>query len=211
VAAALLDVARPGPRPWEPGHAPSPDVGLFGQVLGVAGFGAVGQSVAALGRLLGMRVRLLTRRPRDPDELPPGAEGTTSALDLRDVDHLVLALPLNAGTRNLFDAEFFSACGHGLHVVNVSRGELVDHAALARAVAARGVRATLDVTDPEPLPADHPLRHLPAVRISPHVAWHSRTSDWSFVSDFLDNWSRWESGASLGGVIALKERGTVRS
>jgi phosphoglycerate dehydrogenase-like enzyme len=210
VAMALLEAARPGPRPWERGHVPAADVGLFGQLLGVAGFGAVGRSVAALGGLLGMRVRVLTRRPRDPGELPQGVEGTTSALDLRDVDHLVVALGLNEETRDLFDAEFFAACKPGLHLVNVSRGELVDHAALGRAVAERGVRATLDVTDPEPLPADHPLRSEPGVRISPHVAWHSRTSDWSFVRDFLDNWSRWEEGAQLGGVIALKKRGSVR-
>lgn len=212
VVMALLHDARPGPSPWapQPGSAAAGEAGLYRQTLGVAGYGAIGRNAVTVGAALGMEVRLLTRRRREPAELPPGVVNVTRAGDLRDVDHLVLALPLTDATRHLFDQEFFGGCRHGLHLVNVARGALVDHAALARAVETRGVRATLDVTEPEPLPADHPLRHAPGVRISPHVAWHSRTSDWSFVGDFLGNWSRWEKGAALDGLVAVRETGSLR-
>ncbi len=211
VAAALLADARPGPLPWQAGGAyvPSPDVGVYGQTLGVAGLGAIGRNVVTLGTTLGMRVVVLTRRPRGPGELPPGVEGVTRAADLAGVDHLVLALPLTGETHHILDDAFFRRCEPGLHLVNVARGPLVDHDALARAVAERGVRATLDVTEPEPLPAGHPLRRAPGVRISDHVAWHSRTSDWSFVGDFLANWSRWEERAPLRGLVEVRETGKV--
>ena len=206
VALALIDDARRRTRAWDADAATVArlDVGLFGQTLGVAGFGAIGRNVVALGALLGMNVKLLTRRPRSVRELPQGVQSVTRTADLLDVDHLVLALPLTRDTHAMFGAEMLDRCKPGLHLVNVARGALVDHDALARAVEHRGVRATLDVTEPEPLPADHALLRLPGVRISPHVAWHSRSSDWSFLRDFLDNWTRWESGEQLTGVVDLR-------
>jgi phosphoglycerate dehydrogenase-like enzyme len=101
-----------------------------------------------------------------------------------DVDHLVVALPLNDRTAHLFDAGVLAAARPGMHLVNVSRPQVVDQEALVAACAGGRLAATLDVTGPEPLPADHPLRSLPTVRLSPHVAWRSRASGLGYVDDF---------------------------
>jgi phosphoglycerate dehydrogenase-like enzyme len=88
-------------------------------------------------------------------------------------DVVVLAVPLDASTRGLVDAAFLDAMKDGALLVNVSRGAVVDTDALTAAVRFGGVRAALDVTDPEPLPAGHPLLASPHVLISPHVGGNS--------------------------------------
>ncbi|MET0469125.1 MAG: NAD(P)-dependent oxidoreductase [Aeromicrobium sp.] len=110
-------------------------------------------------------VRVATRRRTDErgtihghDELP--------AL-LPTVDAVVLAVPLSAETTHLVDDGFLAALPDGAVVVNVSRGKVVDTDAIVRQ--AGRVRLAADVTDPEPLPADHPLWTTPGVLISPHV------------------------------------------
>jgi phosphoglycerate dehydrogenase-like enzyme len=88
---------------------------------------------------------------------------------LPTADIVVLAVPLNDSTRGLVDDAFLGAMKHDALLVNVARGPVVDTDALTRAVASRRVRAAVDVTDPEPLPAGHPLWKLPGALISPHV------------------------------------------
>jgi hypothetical protein len=86
-------------------------------------------------------------------------------------DHLVLAAPSTPQTRHLINAEVLAQARPGLHLINIGRGALVDQVALLEALdAGRLSRATLDVTDPEPLPAGHPLYRHPKVRVSPHTS-----------------------------------------
>jgi phosphoglycerate dehydrogenase-like enzyme len=92
---------------------------------------------------------------------------------LPNADVVVLALPLSDSTRGLVDAAFLAAMRPGALLVNLARGPVVDTAALTDAVLAGTVRAALDVTDPEPLPPDHPLWRHDAVLITPHVGGHS--------------------------------------
>jgi phosphoglycerate dehydrogenase-like enzyme len=89
---------------------------------------------------------------------------------LAESDHVVLAAPLTPDTRHLIDAGALRVMRAGATLVNVSRGGLVDHDALAAALA-EGVigRAALDVTDPEPIPPHHPLVGLPNCLIVPHI------------------------------------------
>lgn len=84
-------------------------------------------------------------------------------------DVVVLIVPLDAATRGLVDAAFLARMRTGALLVNVSRGPVVDTNALLAECAAGRIRAALDVTDPEPLPSDHPLWRAPGVLISPHV------------------------------------------
>jgi phosphoglycerate dehydrogenase-like enzyme len=81
----------------------------------------------------------------------------------------VLAIPLTDETRGLVDSAFLDRLPHGALIVNVSRGAIVDTDALIAHVRTGAVRAALDVMDPEPLPAGHPLWSLPGSLISPHL------------------------------------------
>src|SRR5690606_36116919 len=140
-----------------------------GRTLGILGFGAIGRTLAMLGVGLGMRV-LVSRR----SEAPMDADGVTQ-VGLKDVlrlsDHLVLAAASTADTHHIINARTLRHANPGLHLVNVARGALVDQAALMDALN-RGViaAASLDVTDPEPLPNGHPLYSHPKVRLSPHLS-----------------------------------------
>ena len=88
---------------------------------------------------------------------------------LGETEVLILALPASERTRGIIGDAELSALPDGALVVNVGRGTLIDTDALVDHVRRGRIRAGLDVTDPEPLPADHPLWELPGVLISPHV------------------------------------------
>jgi phosphoglycerate dehydrogenase-like enzyme len=144
---------------------------LHGATVAVVGFGNIGREVAVRLRAFGARIVAVTRSGR-PDAL---ADESARGEDLLEVlgrsDAVVLALPLNAQTRHLIDAHTLAAMQPHALLVNVSRGGVVDQAALTRALAEERLGgAGLDVTDPEPLPADDPLWTLPNALITPHVA-----------------------------------------
>jgi phosphoglycerate dehydrogenase-like enzyme len=92
---------------------------------------------------------------------------------LRDAEILVNVLPLTTGTTGLLDGRRLGLLPDGALVVNAGRGRTIDTAALVQELQAGRIRAALDVTDPEPLPPDHPLWALPNVLITPHMAGDS--------------------------------------
>ena len=186
--------------------------GLWRARVGVAGWGAVGQRVAGVAGALGASVRVFSRTGK-----PGGGAGivhTTRLDDVLDVDHLVIALPLTPSTHRLLDRAALARARPGLHLVNVSRAQIVDQETLAELCAAGRMSATLDVTEPEPLPAGHPLRRLPFVRVSDHVAWRSRDSDLAFVEDFAAVWLALASGSdAIPGAVkgaACRARARIR-
>jgi phosphoglycerate dehydrogenase-like enzyme len=130
----------------------------------IVGYGGIG---AALERRLdGFECDVLrvARRPRDGVS---GLDDLPSLLPRADV--VVLTVPMTADTERLVDARFLGAMKDGALLVNVSRGRVVDTEALVAEVTSGRLRAALDVTDPEPLPPDHPLWRVPGVLITPHV------------------------------------------
>ena len=136
----------------------------------VLGYGSIGRAVAQ--RLLPFEVEVtaVASRKRDGDELVPtvhGVDELPGLLPRHDV--VVVIVPLSDATRGLVDAEFLAAMPDGGLLVNVARGPVVDTAALLAETSSGRLRAALDVTDPEPLPEDHPLWTSPGVLISPHV------------------------------------------
>ncbi|MHB1582642.1 MAG: NAD(P)-dependent oxidoreductase [Acidimicrobiales bacterium] len=206
--AAMLCRAKQLPESWL--SAPSDRHGyaelasLDGQTLGLVGLGGIGSALARRAVAMGMRV-LAVRRTAAPG--PPGVEVCGSLDEVLAVsDHLVLAAPATARTRRLLDAEAFKKCKAGLHLVNVARGSLVDHDALLEALDA-GVlsRATLDVTDPEPLPAGHPLLSHPRVLVSAHVSWSAPGALDRLVDEFVGNLRRHLAGDPLAGVVDPEE------
>lgn len=179
---------------------PDPGVGLWGCAVGIVGWGEVGRRLAVALTALGASVRVLSRTHRVSDD--PRVRHTTQLDDVLDVDHLVLALPLGEDSRGILDREALGRARPGLHLVNVSRGELVDTGALLEHCDAGRLHATLDVTSPEPLPNDHPLRVVPTVRLSPHVAWRSRESAWAYVDDLVAVWQALARHEPVPGVVS---------
>lgn len=151
-------------REWRPFQA----TGLADRRVMVLGYGGVGKAVAA--RLAPFEVDLVAvaSTARDEDGVHVHAVDELPEL-LPGVDIVVVTLPGGEQTRHIVDDAFLSALPEGALVVNVGRGSLIDTNALVSHVRTRGIRAALDVTDPEPLPADHPLWTLDGVVIAPHV------------------------------------------
>ena len=145
---------------------------LEGKTLFVAGLGGIGVEVARRAHALGMNV-IATRNT--PHEKPPfvsdqGLSGDLLSFVAR-ADVIVNALPLTPETKGVFGSRAFDAAKRGALFINVGRGGTVVTADLLAALEdGRLGGAGLDVTDPEPLPADHPLWHAPNVLITPHVA-----------------------------------------
>ena len=130
----------------------------------IIGAGGVGQAIAHRLIPFGTEVTLVARSQRTgvvaSSELPSL---------LPEADIVVLAVPLNMHTSGLVDDSFLSRMREGSLLVNVARGGVVDTQALVRHAQQGRIRAALDVTDPEPLPPEHPLWRIPGVLISPHV------------------------------------------
>jgi glyoxylate reductase len=142
---------------------------LAGATLGIIGFGAIGLDVARRAQVSGMRVLYHNRRRREDDATTGAAYRSFDDL-LAQTDALVVLVPLGPATRGLFDDATFAKMKPGALFVNVARGAVCDSAALLRALeSGRLGGAALDVTDPEPLPPDHPLLHREDVVVVPHV------------------------------------------
>jgi phosphoglycerate dehydrogenase-like enzyme len=138
----------------------------------VIGQGGIGRAAAERFRPFDVELVRMATTART-DEL--GAVHAVSELDelLPEADVVLLAVPLTPATTRLVDAGFLSSMKPGALLVNVSRGAVVDTDALVASARDGRVRAALDVTDPEPLPADHPLWTTPGILISPHVGGDS--------------------------------------
>ncbi len=134
--------------------------------VAILGYGSIGRAVAE--RMLACRavVTGVASAAREDDLL--GRVLTVNHVDWADQHVVVVVLPLNDATRHVVDATFLARLSDGALVVNVGRGPLLDTAAVL-AEAGR-LRFALDVTDPEPLPPEHPLWTAPGVLVTPHIA-----------------------------------------
>lgn len=173
---------------------------VAGSTVGIVGLGAIGEAVARRALAAGARVTAVRRR-----SLPATVAGVELLDRIEDVvasaDHLVLALPATDATRRIVDARILSHARPHAHLINVARGSVLDQEALIAALdAGRLGHATLDVTEPEPLPAGHPLWTHPKVRLTPHVSSnHTAVRDVLFdkVTANLERFVRGESLADL--------------
>jgi len=160
-------VAAQGRSQWLPAeYRPA----LADKKVLILGYGGIGVAIAR--RLSGFEVTLtaVASRARVGDELVASVHGVDELPSLLpEHDVVIVILPLSDATEGLVDRDFLASMGDGSLLVNVSRGKVVDTRALVEAVRSGRIRAALDVTDPEPLPADHPLWQMPGVLISPHV------------------------------------------
>jgi phosphoglycerate dehydrogenase-like enzyme len=121
-------------------------------------------------------------------------------------DHLVVAAPATSATERLLDAGAFAAVKRGVHLVNIARGSLIDQDALRGALDdGRVARASLDVADPEPVPAGHWLYEHPDVRLTAHISWSAPGTFDNLTGYFLDNLDRYLADEPLEGVVDISE------
>jgi phosphoglycerate dehydrogenase-like enzyme len=174
---------------------------LEGSQALVVGYGEIGRAIGERLRALGVRVTGVRRQP----SVEPNVIGLDAWRDrLDEFDWVLIAAALTSETRHMFGGEEFSRMRPSAWLLNLSRGPLVDHAALARALMdGRPRGAYLDVTEPEPLPADHPLWGIPNVFITGHSAGRSPRSQHRYAALFVDNLERFRSGQPLKNMVDL--------
>ena len=136
----------------------------------ILGYGGIGTAIAR--RLSGFEASLtaVASRARAGDGLVDSVHGVDELPSLLpEHDVVIVIVPLSDATTGLVGRDFLASMPDGALLVNVSRGKVVDTQALLEATSSGRIMAALDVTNPEPLPADHPLWQVPGVLISPHV------------------------------------------
>ncbi len=203
--AAMLAFEKHLPEVWltePPPHWHLANLGtLAGRTLGLVGLGAIATETAR--RAMAFQMRVVAFRRRAVSSPVPGVRVSASLpAMLAESDHVVVAAPATPGTRHLLDEATFAAMKRGVHLVNVSRGSLVDQEALRQALDdGRVARATLDVVEPEPLPSGHWLYRHPGVRLSAHVSWSAPDTLARTMDDFARNLLRYRAGEPLDGVV----------
>jgi phosphoglycerate dehydrogenase-like enzyme len=194
IAAALLGstsgllagVRRQHERVWE--HFRRDE--LHGKVVLVAGMGSIGRELERCLEPFGVEVIGVARSARDGVH----AERELPEL-LPRADVVVLLVPLSDASAGMVDAAFLARMRDGALLVNAGRGALVDTDALVAELRAGRLRAVLDVTDPQPLPAEHPLWTLDGVYLSPHVGGDSAQAErraWRHAGEQLARAARGE-------------------
>lgn len=182
---------------WLAGYRPA----LADRRVLVIGAGSVGGAV--VDRFAPFEVELTRVATSARDD----ARGHVHGIDelpalLPQHDVVVLVVPLTDSTRGLVDAAFLAAMPDGALLVNVARGPVVVTDALLAEVSSGRLLAALDVTDPEPLPADHPLWRAPGVLVSPHVGGDSSAFPPRARRLLKAQLGRWAAGQPLANVVA---------
>ncbi|MDS0478030.1 D-2-hydroxyacid dehydrogenase [Natrinema sp. 1APR25-10V2] len=171
---------------------------LQGSTVTVVGLGAIGRAVCERLEPFGVEtigVRYTPEKGGPTDEVV-GFEGAAFDDALARTDYLVLACPLTETTRGLIDRDAFVTMDPEAVLVNVARGPVVDTDALVEALRSNWLRgASLDVTDPEPLPEAHPLWTLENVQITPHNAGHTPRYYDRLADIVAENRRRFDEGA----------------
>ena len=170
---------------------------LNGQTAILYGYGTIARRVVEILTPLGMRLVGVRRRPQGDEAIPMLTEAEADAR-LGEMDHILNILPASTSTRHYFDASRLARCKHGARFYNIGRGVTVDQDALMAALASGRLDAAyLDVTDPEPLPPEHPLWSAPNCLITPHIAGTHDNEEERLVDHLLTNLRAFEAGTPL--------------
>ncbi|SFO98184.1 2-hydroxyacid dehydrogenase [Pseudomonas borbori] len=189
-------VAAKAARTWDPLEVPPASA----RTIGVMGMGSLGSAVLQRLANYGFRLRGWNRSLRHLDNVESFAGPDQLQHFLKGCDILICLVPLTSATKGILNRKLFSALPAGASLINVGRGpHLVDADLLEALDSGQLSRAILDVTDPEPLPAEHPFWAHPRVFLTPHVA--SMTQPESAAPILLDNLRRHQRGEALLNVI----------
>lgn len=178
---------------------------LRGLTMGIVGFGSIGRETARRAKAMDMHVLAIDEKPmfveslRLADEIhSPDWLGEM----LKQTDVLVTAAPHTPRSEGMIDAAQFAMMKPSAWLINVSRGKLVNTSALLAALTEKRLAgAGLDVTDPEPLPADHALWKLPNVIITPHIAGQSQFTEQRVQDVLVENVRRFAGGLPLINLV----------
>jgi phosphoglycerate dehydrogenase-like enzyme len=192
---------------WRRSTPPGRMAVIDGKTMLVVGLGGIGSEVAKRAHALGMKVIATRASGRTgpefvsyvglPDELPKLAS---------EADFVVNTAPLTPQTTGIFDAAFFAKMKPTAYFINVARGRSVVTAALVDALNSKKIAgAGLDVTDPEPLPPDHPLWKAPNVIITPHVANDSDLGYDAQIKVVQENLRRYVAGERMLSVVDVQK------
>jgi phosphoglycerate dehydrogenase-like enzyme len=200
ITAVILAQVRQLPRflaaqqagTWAPARSES----LAGQTVLIVGYGSIGEATERTLAPFGVRFERVARRPRP---------GVMTMADLPDAlpraDIVILLVPVTPATAGLVDARFLARLHDGALLVNAARGSIVDTSALLAELASGRLRAALDVTDPEPLPAGHPLWSAPGLLLTPPVAGAMTTDASRVMALVKDQLARYAAGEPLRHVV----------
>jgi phosphoglycerate dehydrogenase-like enzyme len=178
-----------------------------GKTVLVVGLGGIGTAAAKRASALGMHVLATRNSSRSGPEFVDyvGLSGELHELAAQ-ADVVINALPLTPATEGIFDDAFFDAAKPGMFFINVARGRSVVTDDLVAALQdGRVAGAGLDVTDPEPLPSDHPLWQIPNVVITPHIAWYGSDGERHRALE-RENIRRFIAGDALLNVVDPEKR-----
>ncbi len=204
------EAARPGYISG-PGTVTALDRGsidLGGAVLGIVGFGSIGQEVAKRASAFSMHVVAVDPRPPGAQQALVERVFAVSELDkmLGTSDFVVICAPHTPQTLHLFDRERLARMKRSSFLINVGRGVLVDQGALTSALEAGALAgAALDVFEEEPLPADNPLWGLRNVILTPHTAGYAPSVAAEFQAVLSENIQRFTFGQTLMNVVDKRE------
>lgn len=171
---------------------------LCGRTLGLLGLGNIGGTVAGYAKAFGMDVIAWSENLTDARAEAVGVRKVERKALFEQADILSIHLVLSERTRHLVDSQALAWMKRGALLINTSRGPIVDeHALLAALESGRLGGAALDVFDQEPLPPDHPLRHLPSVLATPHLGYVTENNYRTFYSAMIEDILAWHGGQPI--------------
>jgi D-3-phosphoglycerate dehydrogenase len=171
---------------------------LHGRTLGLLGLGRLGGRMAEVARAFGLEVIAWSQNLTEERCTAAGVRLVTREALFREADILSIHLVLSERSRGTVGAEELALMKPESILINTSRGPLVEEAALIEALRGRRIAAAgLDVYDVEPLPAEHPLRSLDNVVLSPHLGYVTEGTYRDFFTDMVENIAAWRKGAPI--------------
>lgn len=176
---------------------------LWGKTMVLVGVGAIGAQTATLAKAMGMQVIGVRRDSSQGETGVDRMVGPEQLLDvLPEADFVVITIPLTHETEGMFGERELRAMKSNAIIVNIGRGKIIEQTILIRAIQEGWIAgAGLDVTDPEPLPADSPLWELPNVIITPHYAGATPAYNERAFDIFMENLERYLADKELTNVV----------
>lgn len=171
---------------------------LHGKTLAILGLGSIGQRVARFGQAFGMRVIAWSENLTEERAHECAVTRVSKHELFEQADVLSIHLVLSERSRGLVDARALASMKPSAYLVNTARGPIVDESALILALKEQRLAgAALDVFEHEPLPVEHPFRHLPNVLATPHIGYVTEQNYRQFFSQMIEDIQAWASGKSI--------------